>query len=492
VRILLVYPEFPDTFWSFRHALKFISKKAVYPPLGALTVAAMLPDSWEKKLIDMNVESLDDSSLKWADFVFISAMSVQSESVAAVIRRCREASVKIVAGGPLFTAWYDRYDNIDHLVLNEAEATLPLFLADLEKGSPKHIYMSEERPDISMTPIPLWELIDMKKYSAMNIQYSRGCPFNCEFCDVVVLFGHTPRLKTSAQVRAELQSLYDLGWRDSVFFVDDNFIGNRQKIKEEVLPAIIDWLQQHGNPFSFHTEASINLSDDIELMQLMVKAGFNMVFIGIESPNEESLEECNKKQNKGRNLLESVAKMQRQGLEVDGGFILGFDSDPDSIFDTMIQFIQQSGIVVAMVGLLNAPRGTRLFKRLKEEQRILSGFTGDNTDFTMNFRPKMGYEKLANGYRRVISTIYSPRFYYQRIMQYLKRDGRIRRPIRCRMHLTTLLAFFRSIFKLGVAGKERVWFWRLVFYTLFHHPSQLHKAITYAVYGYHFRTIYRI
>ncbi|MDD5018060.1 MAG: DUF4070 domain-containing protein [Eubacteriales bacterium] len=491
MRILLVYPEFPDTFWSYKHALKFISKKAVYPPLGLLTVAAMLPENWEKKLIDMNVAPLQESDLVWADLVFISAMSVQCESVNRIITACKKAGVGIVAGGPLFTACHEKFDSVDFLVLNEAEATLSLFLEDLDKGCPKHLYTSDEWPDISKTPGPLWELIDMKKYSAMNIQYSRGCPFNCEFCDIVVLFGHKPRLKSTKQVIDELQALYDFGWRDSVFFVDDNFIGNGEKLKKEVLPAIIGWSEQNGYPFSFHTEASINLSDDIVLMQLMVKAGFDMVFIGIESPHEESLAECNKYQNKGRNLIECVDKIQKQGLEVQGGFILGFDNDPDSIFDTLIWFLQHSGIIVAMVGLLNAPRGTKLFQRLKKEKRIISDFSGDNTDFSMNFKPKMEYNKLIKGYSKVVETIYSPKYYYKRIMQYLKKHDPAQHH-HSKIQANGVRAFVKSIFYLGIAGKERFWYWKLFFYTLFHEPSQLSKAMTYAICGYHFRKIYKI
>lgn len=352
MKILLIYPKYPETFWSFKYALKFISKKASFPPLGLLTVASMLPKEWEKRLIDMNISPLTEKDIDWADYVFISAMAIQKNSVKEIIKKCKKCGAKIVAGGPLFTMDYEEFHDIDYLVLNEAENTLFPFLNDLEKGSARHIYISNEWPDIRKTPLPDWTLIDMKKYASMSIQYSRGCPYNCEFCDIPVLNGRAPRTKDKDQVIAELNAIYKHGWRGGVFFVDDNFIGNRKKLKKEILPSIIEWMKRYKFPFSFFTEASINISDDDELMHLMVEAGFDKVFIGIETPNEESLTECNKFQNKSRDLLYCVKKIQNQGLEVQGGFIVGFDNDPPSIFERQINFIQKSGIVTAMVGLL--------------------------------------------------------------------------------------------------------------------------------------------
>jgi len=365
MKILLVYPQYPDTFWSFKHALKFAAKKAAFPPLGLLTVAAMLPAEWEKRLVDMNVNRLTDADICWADYVFISAMAVQRDSAGEVITRCRQLGTKMVAGGPLFTMEPRDFDEIDHLVLGEGEVTVPRFLDDLAKGKAEHIYESSEKPELSRTPVPMWSLINMKHYSSMSLQYSRGCPFNCEFCDIVLLNGHRPRTKGRSQILAELDALYAGGWRGGVFIVDDNFIGNRKKLKTETLPAIIEWRQGKRYPFVLSTEASINLADDEELMNLMVEAGFNTVFVGIETPNEASLMECNKFQNQNRDLVASVKKIQNYGMEVQGGFIVGFDSDPLSIFRNQINFIQKSGIVTAMVGLLNAPPGTRLYQRLK-------------------------------------------------------------------------------------------------------------------------------
>lgn len=491
MKILLVYPQYPDTFWSFRHALSVISKKAAFPPLGLLTVASMLPKEWDKKLVDMNAATLTDKDIKWADYVFISAMVVQRDSVKEVIKSCKRLGAKTVAGGPLFTSESENYEDVDHLILDEAEITLPPFLEDLEKGCAKHIYTSKERPDIRKTPLPMWSLLNTKKYSTMSFQYSRGCPFDCEFCDIIILNGHTPRTKDKAQLLAELDALYDRGWRDGVFIVDDNFIGNKRKLKEEILPAMIKWQNDKKFPFGFLTEASINLADDEELLQLMVKAGFDTVFIGIETTNEESLVECNKNQNRNRDLIASVKKIQNYGMQVHGGFILGFDNDPDSIFKSQLNFIQKSGIVTAMVGLLNAPRGTKLYQRLKKENRLLDECTGDNTDYTMNFVPKMGHEKLINGYRHVLTTIYSSKQFYKRVKIFLKEYKPRKRKGLPQLRFRHIKALIRSIWVLGVLDRDRVYFWRFYISTLLKRPRSFPMSIALAVYGFHFRTVAR-
>jgi len=489
MKILLIYPKYPDTFWSFKHALKFISKKAAFPPLGLLTVASMLPKEWERKLIDMNVSVLTEEDLEWADYVFISAMVIQKTSAREVIRRCKKMGIKIVAGGPLFTTGYEEFEDIDHLVLNEAENTLPSFLDDLKNGCAQHMYTSKEWPVLKGTPCPQWDLINMNKYASMCIQYSRGCPFNCEFCDIIVLNGHKPRTKSKDQILEELEVLYEQGWRGGVFFVDDNFIGNTKRLKTEILPALIDWMKEKKYPFSFFTEASINLSDDKKLMQLMVKAGFERVFIGIETPNEDSLTECNKYLNKNRNLIACVKNIQNTGLEVQGGFIVGFDNDPLSIFERQISFIQKSGIVTAMVGLLNAPPGTKLFQRLKKEERLLDDPSGDNTDFSLNFIPKMNAEALMTGYKKILNTIYSAKYYYKRVITFLKEYKPIH--IRKKIHFKYcyINAFFKSIWFLGIKGKERLYYWKLFSWTLVRHPRFFHLAITLAIYGFHFQKI---
>jgi radical SAM superfamily enzyme YgiQ (UPF0313 family) len=488
MNILMVYPKYPDTFWSFKHALKFVSKKASFPPLGLLTVAAMLPKDWNKKLIDMNAVNLKDEDILWADYVFISAMSIQSESADEVIQICKKLDTKIVAGGPLFTSSSEYYKNVDHLILNEAEITLPQFLNDLRDGKPKHKYTSEKWADISVTPLPLWEIVPMNNYSSMNVQYSRGCPYDCEFCDITVLYGRRPRTKTKEQVIAELDALYFTGWRGSVFFVDDNFIGNKGKLKKEILPAIAEWMEKRKHPFYLNTEASINLADDEGVMQLMVKAGFEAVFIGIESPNEESLVECNKSQNRNRDLISSVKKIQRAGLEVQGGFIVGFDNDPPSIFEKLTNFIQDSGIVTAMVGLLNAPKGTKLHKRLETEGRMLKDFNGNNTDFSTNFIPLMDTKTLLDGYKKILNKIYSPKYYYQRVICFLREFEPKKEKV---FHLNPnyILALFRSMLKLGVIGKERIYYWKLFFWSLFRKPQLFSLAILFTIYGFHFRKI---
>lgn len=488
MKILLVSPTIPDTFWNFRYAVKFISKKSIQPPLGLVTVAAMLPDEWEKKLVDMNVDRLKDRHIKWADYVFISAMDVQKKSVDEVLQRCKELGVKTVAGGPLFSARFGDFDEVDHLVLNEAEATLPLFLKDLEDGCAKHIYTSKEFPDIDNSPVPRWELLNLKKYATVNIQYSRGCPFDCEFCGVTALFGRRVRTKSREQIIAELECLYRQGWRGDVFFVDDNFIGNRAKLKREILPAIIEW-RKRRYPYIFITEASINLSDDDELMRMMVEAGFDSIFVGIETPEESSLAECGKHQNKNRNLLESLARMKESGLRVMGGFIVGFDSDPSSIFEKQIEFIKQSKIVIAMVGLLNAPRNSRLYHRLSEEKRILNEISGNNTDFTVNFVPKMGYERLVKGYRKILDEIYSHGPYYARIREFLRdyKAGQKRKA-----SFKEIKALIRSVLVLGVLDKGRADYWKLFFWSLIKRPKLFPLAITLAIYGYHFRKIFEV
>jgi len=489
MKALLVYPKFPDTFWSFKHALKFILKKASSPPLGLLTIGAILPEAWEKKLVDMNVETLHEEHLRWADIVFLSAMSVQKESVKEVIARCKSLGVRIVAGGPLFTTEYELFPEVDHLVLNEAEITLPRFLEDFEQDRAGHLYTTDRWADIRTTPIPLWRLINIKRYATINIQYSRGCPYNCEFCDITLLCGRAPRTKDKDQVIRELESIYARGFRGGVFFVDDNFIGNKKKLKQEVLPAIAEWMERKKHPFSFETQASIELSDHEDLMQLMVRAGFDIVFVGIETPNEQSLAECSKFQNRNRDLLGSVRKIQKAGLEVQGGFIVGFDSDPVTIFDAQIRFIQQSGVVTAMVGLLNALPRTQLYNRLEKERRLVKEASGDNTDFSINFIPKMNCDILIDGYKKILSTLYSPRHYYARVRTFLREYIPPQKKM-IHFRFNHLAAFFRSVVVLGIIGKERFHYWRLLFWTAFKRPRLFPQAVTLAIYGFHFRRIF--
>jgi len=487
MNVLFIYPKFPDTFWSFKYALKFIGKKAAYPPLGLLTVAAMLPDEFHRRLVDVNVDGLTDDDLAWADLAFIGAMAVQRDSAKRIIARCKATGLKVVAGGPLFTAEPDAFAEVDHLVLDEAELALPPFFEDLNSGQLKKIYRASGFCDLDHTPTPVWDLIDMKKYASMSIQFSRGCPFNCDFCNVTVLFGHRPRLKSAKQVITELDCMYNAGWRGNIFFVDDNFIGNKRYLKTRLLPALIEW-RQDKRGCVFFTEASINLADDAELLDLMVRAGFDSVFIGIESPNDASLTECQKVQNKNRDLINDVKIIQRAGLQVQGGFIVGFDSDTSSTFQQLIDFIQSSGIVTAMVGLLQAPPGTRLFDRLKKDDRLLGvKISGDNVDGTTNINPRMGLDQLMSGYRVIMGYIYSPNHYYQRVKVFLKEfdNSKMDTPL----DFQRFLAFFRSGIRLGILGKERFHYWYLMTWTLVRKPRLLPLAITLAIYGHHFRRV---
>lgn len=486
MNILLIYPEFPDTFWSFKHAVKFIHKSASLPPLGLLTVAAMLPESWGKRLVDLNTGRLSDKDLAWADAAFVSAMVVQRTSTQQVVARCKAQGVKVVAGGPLFASEWEQFEDVDHFILNEAELTLPPFLHDLEQGRARRVYTSSGFADICRTPAPLWELANLKRYATMAIQFSRGCPFDCEFCNITVLFGHKPRIKTVDQIIAELDGLYNLGWHGVVFFVDDNLIGNKKYLKENLLPALIEW-HKGKIGMTFTTEVSINIADDEELLQLMSDAGFDTVFIGIETPNDESLIECGKKHNRKRDLVEDVRRIQRSGLQVQGGFIVGFDSDTPSIFQQQIDFIQKSGIVSAMVGMLQAPFGTRLYERMLGEGRLRGVITGDNVDGTTNIIPRMGLETLHQGYQTVIRYLYAPENYYARVRTFLRNYTlpKIRVPI----DFTYVMAFFQSIIKLGMIGEERIQYWKLFLWTLFRRPKLFPLAITFAIYGYHFRLV---
>lgn len=486
MKILLLYPQYPETFWSFKHALKIISKEAFSPPLGLLTIASILPEEFEKKLIDLNTTELKDEDLLWADYVFISAMITQKNSVNKIVEKCKKLGIKIVAGGALFTSLYKDFPDIDHFVLNEGEITLPLFLEDFKNNNLKRVYTSEIKPDIKESPIPQWDLINFKKYSKMSVQFSRGCPFDCEFCDIVNLNGKIPRTKEPVQVIRELESLYQAGWRSSIFLVDDNFIGNKIKAKE-LLKALIEWKHCRKIKFTFTTEVSLNLADDEELMQLMKEAGFDSVFIGIETPSKESLTECGKYQNENRDLIASVRKIQNYGMVVSAGFIVGFDSDDISIFSRQIEFIQKTGVVVAMVGLLNALPGTRLYERLKKENRILEESSGNNTDFSTNFLPKMDMNILLDGYKNILSSIYSPENYFQRVKTFLEHYNPC---IKKTIALTDIKAFIKSMFLLGIIQKERKYFWKIFFFSLFKYPKAFPNAVTMAVYYIHFRNIF--
>lgn len=485
MKLLFLYPEIPDTFWSFKHALRFVAKKAAFPPLGLLTIATLAPSGWEKRLIDMNVRKLRDSDLLWADFVCISAMHVQKDSVLKILDGCRRLGVKTIAGGPYFTTSEEGREEVDHLVLGESEVILPELFSDIEHGTPKRVYSTTDHPDLSLTPVPRWDLINFRDYDSMLVQFSRGCPFDCEFCDIVLLNGRKQRTKSPEQFISEIDSLYRKGWRGSIFIVDDNFIGSKVKVKE-MLRSLGIWMEKHDRPFHFFTEASVNLAEDEELMSLMARAGFNKVFVGIETPNLESLKETNKHQNTKHDLLQAVKTIQRNGMEVMGGFILGFDSDPETIFQSQIDFIQSSGITMAMVGILNALPGTKLWKRLSTEGRLTRESTGNNTAFSINYIPKMDIRKLAEGYRLVVDTIYSPEGYYRRCLTFLKT---YHQRTASKIQVSGIMAFIKSLWRVGIRNEEgfRIYFWKLLIKSLFINPRTFGEAVRLMIVGIHFR-----
>jgi radical SAM superfamily enzyme YgiQ (UPF0313 family) len=486
MKILMVYPQFPDTFWSFKHALAFIGKKITNPPLGLLTVAALLPEDWEKKLIDLNISDLKDEYIQWADYIFISAMDIQRSSVQSLINRISQFNKKIIAGGPLFTESSEKFPLVDHFILNEGEITIPQFLNDLKNGIPKKTYRTDEYADMTLSPAPHLNLLKLSDYECMSIQFSRGCPYQCDFCNVTALLGHRPRTKSVNQVITELENLYNAGWRRNIFFVDDNFIGNKKYIKDEVLPALIEW-RKGKTGCAFITEASVNLAEDPVLLDLMRRAGFVSVFVGIETPNKTSLIECNKYQNTKIDLIQSVRTIHSYGIQVMSGFIVGFDNDQPEIFEEMISFIQDSGIVTAMVGLLQAPTGTKLYDRLLKENRLLSEMSGDNADGETNIVPRMNRELLKNGYYKIIDSIYSPKFLYPRIKHFL--DDFV--PLRSisKIQSNEIMAFIKTIFKMGMKPGEAGLYWNLFFTTLFKYPYKMTQAITLTIYGYHFRKV---
>lgn len=486
MNILLVSPQTPSTFWSFRYVMQFVSRRAAFPPLGLITVAAMLPRDWNLKLVDLNVTTLSDCDIEWADYVFLSGMIVQADSCHRVLARCSAKGTPVVAGGPLFTTGHERFPEVSHFVLGEAEDVIDELVADLQRGEVKRIYQSEQRPNLAKTPIPRWDLLDMRKYATMSVQYSRGCPFDCEFCDIIVMYGRQPRTKSPAQIIAELDALLDAGWNDGVFVVDDNFIGHKPRAKA-LLREIIEWRHRRRTNIVFLTEASLNMADDDELLLLMSRAGFKRVFVGIESPQEESLLECSKAQNTRRDMTESVRKIHRAGIEVMGGFIVGFDSDKPDIFERQKRLIENAGIVTAMVGLLTALPGTKLFTRLMNEGRLLAQSSGNNTEATVNFVPKLDREMLINGYRRLVQNLYAPRAYYERIAAFL-RDYRPRGP-RVRVNFRDAMAFVRSLWIMGVATKGRREYWKFLARSLLLHPRALPEAISLAIMGHHFRRV---
>ena len=482
MKVLMVYPEFPDTFWSFKHALPFVGKRSAYPPLGLLTVSAMLPQSWQRRMVDLNVRPLEDAELEWADVVFFSGMMVQGPFMKEQIARCKRRGLRTVVGGPIASAQDPAIADADHVVEGESEDLIAELAADLERGAARPHYKAAQLPDLTQVPLPHLHLASLRSYSAMAVQYSRGCPFTCEFCDIIEIYGRRPRTKTPEQVCGELDQIYRLGWRGPVFLVDDNFIGNKKNVRL-LLPRLVEWMRDHKFPFSLFTEASLNLAEDPELLKLMRQAHFTRVFMGIETPVAESLKETHKLQNLRKDLLESVKLVQAHGIEVMAGFIVGFDSDPSDVFERQIQFIRDAAIPLSMVGLLTALPNTQLWRRLKAEGRLLKESLGNNTIADLNFIPKMDAQQLLAGYRRILETIYNPEEYFERAITFLSHLGAAARDPVC---FSDMVAVVRSLWRQGMRSDYRKQYWKFIAEAARHHRQHLDKAITLAIMGHHF------
>jgi radical SAM superfamily enzyme YgiQ (UPF0313 family) len=464
MKILLVYPEMPDTFYSFKHLTRVVGRKASFPPLGLLTVAAMLPAEWDLRLIDTNVKKLRDEDIKWGDMIFISAMNTQANSSFEIIEKCKSLGATIVAGGPLFTHEYNRFDNVDHFVLNEAEITLPLFLNDLENNELKRIYTTGEYANVHETPIPKWDLVNLNDYAYSIVQYSRGCPYFCDFCDVTALFGRRPRVKTSEQIISELEVILKNGNPGVILFADDNLIGNKGMLKKDLLPKLIEWRDKNKYAPGFDTQVTINLSDDEELMQLMIEAGFRKLFIGIETLEDEALLMMKKKQNTKRNLLNTVHKLHAKGFIIVGGFILGLDSDTPSVFQNQIDFINESGMVLISINLLKAPIGTELYDKMKEQNRLIRNLDFDEN--RSNMIHKMDKKILEEGYRRVIENVYSAESVFNRAKIFFSNKERIKvkNGVKRKFSLPEAMQGFRVAYFLGIKDNNRRYFWHMLYW----------------------------
>jgi radical SAM superfamily enzyme YgiQ (UPF0313 family) len=492
---LLVYPEFATSFWSFKFALQYLGKKSSMPSLGLLTLANMFSTDYNLRLVDMNVRPLTDADLHWADLVCTSTMIVQRNSLAQVIARVKRAGKPVVAGGPHPTSYWADIEDVDYFLLGEVEATFSLFLRDLENGTAQHLYVPREKPAITQTPLPRYDLINMRAYGSMLLQFSRGCPFDCEFCDITKLYGRVPRTKTNAQMLAEFSLLYDLGWRGSLFLVDDNFIGNRRDALR-LLRALIAWQRERNYPFNLCTEASMNLVEHEELMDAMMHAGFTSVFVGIETPTPAALIATKKKQNVRKDdpdySLHAIQTLQEKGFEVMGGFILGLDGDTPDAFDTHIRFIQQAAIAMAMEGLLTVLKGTDLYYRMEREGRLRGDTTGNNLDTQLNFVPEMPEAVLKAGYKRVLNTIYDRRLanYFARCWTLLQNLDRSQapKPMHTPLRLTEMMRFTLASTKqlMSVQGPAYLQFLSRV---ITRHPDMLWEAFELAAKGYHLRKI---
>ena len=495
MKALLVYPLFPKSFWSLESSIALVGRKAFVPPLGLITVAALLPQHWELRLVDCNVRELTDADWDWADVVILSGMIVQKTDLLAKIEEAKCRGKQVAAGGPYPTALSSECQaaGVDFLILDEGEITIPMFVEAIQRGEPSGTFRSGgEKPDVTQTPIPRYDLLELNAYATMSVQFSRGCPFQCEFCDIIVLYGRKPRTKTPQQLLAELGVLYDLGWRETVFIVDDNFIGNKRNVKL-LLKALLPWMQEHGYPFSFNTEASVDLAQDQELMDLMVACNFGSVFLGIETPDEESLTVTKKFQNTRDPLRQSVDKILRSGLRIMAGFIIGFDGEKPGAGERIVQFVQESGIPLAFYTLLQALPDTALWHRLKKEGRLVDGSGNINQTTLMNFIPTRPLEDIVQEYIQTFWQLYDPEMFLDRTYRCYRILGEVDFPQKNRAPKPMtwklpryLLGVLLLCWKQGVVRKTRWKFWPYLFNICRHNPGGIISYLITCAYAEHF------
>jgi len=478
MRVLLLYPLFPQSFWSFEKALALKGKKALLPPLGLITVAAILPQKWEFKLVDRNVREVTEAEWEWAELVILSGMIVQKRDLLAQIQEAKKRGKLVAVGGPYPTALPHEVESADFLILDEGEITLPMFVEAISRGETRGVFRANEKPDITITPIPRFDLLELEVYDNMSVQFSRGCPFQCEFCDIIVLYGRKPRTKTPAQLISELETLYQLGWRRSIFMVDDNFIGNKRNVKL-LLKELKVWMVEKNYPFNFSTEASVDLAADPELMELMTGCNFNKVFLGIETPDEESLSLTKKFQNTRDSLRESVDAITRAGLEVRAGFIIGFDGEKTGAGDRIVQFVEDTAIPLAMFSMLQALPNTELWHRLKKEERLLNLEGCGNQTALMNFIPTRPIEEIAKEYVTAFWQLYDPQIYLDRTFRYFQKLGNPQKKLKSfKVNLRDIPALLILCWRQGILRKTRGKFWVYLFNILRHQPTQINSYLT--------------
>ncbi len=463
IRVLMVWPRFPASFWSLAEVMEIVPERSLVPPLGLITVATLCPKQWKIRLVDLAFEALSDEDILWADLVMVSAMAVQREGVRQTLERASKLNRRTMIGGPYASSDPEALLPLaDHVVVGEPDEIFQEIATDLERGSARRLYSIREKPDVTRTPVPRFDLLALNKYTVMSVQFSRGCPFTCEFCDIITIYGRRPRTKSPAQLIRELDALLQLGWRKEVFVVDDNFIGNH-KAALELAQELERWQRRNRYPFRFFTEASIDLASRPALLDAMVKANFCRVFIGIESPSAESLKEAKKFQNLRRDPLDSIRLIQQRGLWVMGGFIVGFDSDPPDIFDRQIEFVERAAIPWAMTGVLQAPPTTPLYERMKREGRLLQNNPEPSNFDPPNFRTVLPLPELLDGTKRMLLTLYDPRRFYERVFDSLERwqlQPEQRAPALSLLY--RLRVVLKSVWRQGVLSSYRRAYWRFL------------------------------